>query len=109
MRTCGARLTPGVTGGVIEAVFGIAKRTTFYRETRARAYDFPLEEIENRNGGRPPADDDDEAGEAAQSDAEGDVGAAQQQLDAVADGGSDRDASNADGAAGAGGGGGEPE
>ncbi len=57
-------LDAGCDRDTIAAVFDITNRTTFYRETRARAYEFPVAEIEQRNGGRPPADDDDETDEA---------------------------------------------
>jgi len=40
----------GVDREVIADTFGIAKRATYYRENRARAYQFPLDEITSDRG-----------------------------------------------------------
>lgn len=75
----------------IMAVLGIARRTTFYREKRACAFDFPLDAIDQRNGGRPTVDDAKDEGDATEPAERPDTtGDAQQRLDTVADG-SERD------------------
>jgi len=68
-------------------VLDISRRSTFYKEKRARAYDFPLAAIGSRNGGRPAGDDassEDDGGDAHERPET--PGEAQQRLDTVADG-----------------------
>ncbi len=48
-------LDRGCDRHAIMDVLDISRRTTFYREKRAHAYDFPLEAF-RRGGGRPPVD-----------------------------------------------------
>jgi hypothetical protein len=71
----------------IMSVLDISERSTFYKANRARAFDFPLNAIDKRNGGRPAATD--ETGKNGEVPGDDDVasGAAQQRLDTVADGG----------------------
>jgi len=48
-------LDRGIDRDIVIDVFDVSERTTFRKETRARAYDFPLDALRNsRNGGRPP-------------------------------------------------------
>lgn len=77
-------LERGCDRDAVMAVLDISRRSTFYKEKRARAYDFPLEAIGNRNGGRPAVDTpseprSDEGGVGEETDS-----AAQQRLDAMA-------------------------
>lgn len=76
-------MSRGVDRATIQTVFDISKRTTFYKEKRAHAYDFPLEAIDNR-GGKPRADEADEEPTTASDGMDGKD--EQQRLDAVADG-----------------------
>ena len=83
----------------VMAVLDISRRSTFYKEKRARAYDFPLAAIGSRNGGRPAvndADDEDDAANAHESTER--PGEAQQRLDTVADGREHDTATPVDGA-----------
>lgn len=58
-------LEGGCDRDAVMAVLDISRRSTFYKEKRARAYDFPLAAIGSRNGGRPAVDEaDDEDGAA---------------------------------------------
>jgi hypothetical protein len=77
-------LDRGVDRESIMSMLDISERSTFYKANRARAFDFPLNAIDKRNGGRPAAADDGSECSDVASDA------AQQQLDAVADGGDNR-------------------
>lgn len=71
----------------VMAVLDISRRSTFYKEKRARAYDFPLAAIGSRNGGRPVVDDADDEDDAANAHERPEMtGEAQQRLDTVADG-----------------------
>lgn len=80
-------LDRGCDRDAIMAVLGISRRTTFYREKRAHAYALPLDAIDRRNGGRPPADDAGDGSDATGSDNPTEsVGDGQQRLDTVADG-----------------------
>jgi hypothetical protein len=82
-------LDRGCDRDAIMAVLDISRRTTFYREKRAHAYALPLDAIDRRNGGRPPADDAgvSEAGDATEPGERSETpGDAQQRLDTVADG-----------------------
>jgi hypothetical protein len=84
-------LERGCDRDAVMAVLDISRRSTFYKEKRARAYDFPLAAIGSRNGGRPPADDAGDAGDAAEhGDQPKASEEAQQRLDTAADG-SDHD------------------
>jgi hypothetical protein len=80
-------LERGCDRDAVMAVLDISRRSTFYKEKRARAYDFPLAAIGSRNGGRPAVDDagaeDDEADAHERPERPGE---AQQRLDTVADG-----------------------
>lgn len=79
------------------AVVGISRRTTFYREKRAHAYALPLDAIDRRNGGRPPADNASDGSDTTRSDNPTEsVGDGQQRLDTVADGSGQEDAVSAD-------------
>lgn len=44
----------GYDRDVIADVFGVTERTTYHQEKRARAFEFPLDVIDDRTGGRPP-------------------------------------------------------
>lgn len=79
------------------AVLDISRRSTFYKEKRARAYDFPLEAIDRR-GGRPARDEVEDASAGGESpDGTGD---SQQRLDTIADGGGSVSGDGAEEAAG---------
>jgi hypothetical protein len=84
-------LDRGCDRDAVADVIGVVSRTTWHKERRARAYDFPLEAIGSRNGGRPPVDDATDDGDTADAPNRPDTtGDAQQRLDTVADG-SERD------------------
>lgn len=51
-------LDRGCDRDTLMTVLDISRRTTFYKEKRARAYEFPLDALRNRSGGRPPAGTD---------------------------------------------------
>lgn len=86
-------LDRGVDRQKIMAVFGISRRTTFHRRKRAHAYDLPWDAINQGSGGRPPADDaGDDTGAASTEERAEPAGDGQQQLDTVADGGSENTA-----------------
>jgi len=79
-------LDNGCDRDAVMDVLDLSRRGTFYKEKRARAYDFPLDAVDRR-GGRPPADETvDESGDAATASDEPTAGDGQQRLDAVADG-----------------------
>jgi len=82
-------LERGCDRDAVMAVLDISRRSTFYKEKRARAYDFPLAAIGSRNGGRPPTDDAgvSEASDAMDPDERSETpGDKQQRLDTVAGG-----------------------
>jgi hypothetical protein len=90
-------LDRGCDRDAIMAVLGISRRTTFYREKRAHAYALPLDAIDRRNGGRPPADEATDGSDATGSDNPAEsVGDSQQRLDTVADGKGQENAGTAD-------------
>jgi len=64
-------------------IFGVSRRSTFYKEKRARAYDFPLDALSGR-GGRPSTSEEQSGPEATESDSD-----PQQQLDDVSTDASD--------------------
>jgi hypothetical protein len=76
-------LARGVDRETIGKVLDISRRTTFYKEKRAQAYDFPLDAIDNR-GRKPPAETvvDERSPSPSDSDDKEDQ---QQRLDVVAD------------------------
>jgi hypothetical protein len=51
-------LARGHSRATVAEVFGIAERTTWYKQRRAQAYDFPLEGLERRGKSRVPSDED---------------------------------------------------
>jgi hypothetical protein len=55
-------LARGHSRATVAEVFGIAERTTWYKQRRAQAYDFPLEGLERRGKSRVPSDEDTTAG-----------------------------------------------
>lgn len=73
-------LDRGCDRDAVMSVLDVSRRSTFYKEKRARAYEFPLDAIDRR-GGRPRVETETEDRGDAPS-----AGNAQQQLDAVADG-----------------------
>lgn len=76
-------LERGCDRGTIMDVMDVSRRTTFHKEKRARAYDFPLDAFRRGgNGGQHPAGST--AGE-RESDPSGAGADGQQQLDAVDD------------------------
>jgi hypothetical protein len=80
-------LERGCDRDAVTAVLDISRRSTFYKEKRARAYDFPLAAIGSRNGGRPAVDDASAEDDAADAHERPETpGEAQQRLDTVADG-----------------------
>lgn len=79
-------LDRGCDRNAVMAVLDLSRRSTFYKEKRGRAYEFPLDAIDRR-GGRPQAKKGtDERGDAVSSGDGPEVRDAQQQLDAVATG-----------------------
>lgn len=48
-------LESGYDRDIVADIFGVTERTTYHQEKRARAYQFPLDVIDDRTGGRPPA------------------------------------------------------
>ena len=83
-------LERGCDRDAVMDVLDISRRSTFYKEKRARAYDIPLAAIRKRGGGRPltdaVSDEDDAETPAERPESPGD---AQQRLDTVADGSGD--------------------
>lgn len=68
-------------------VLNVSRRSTFYKEKRARAFDIPLAAIQKRGGGRPLTDDAGQEDDAADApDLPEAAGEAQQRLSVVADG-----------------------
>jgi len=85
----------GYNRGVVADIFEVTERTTYHQQKRARAYQFPLDVVAGRHGGRPPTSKETEPGEEAPDATVDDD--AQQQLDAVADGaGEDHDGDGGD-------------
>jgi hypothetical protein len=83
-------LARGCDRDTVTEVFDIAERTSWHKQRRAQAYNFPLSALERGGSPESSRDSDDAAGDDAVEAA--DTGAAadpQQQLDAVADGGGD--------------------
>jgi hypothetical protein len=79
-------LDRGCDRNAVMAVLDLSRRSTFYKEKRGRAYEFPLDAIDRR-GGRPQAKKGtDERGDAVSSGDGPEVRDAQQQLDAVGNG-----------------------
>jgi hypothetical protein len=80
-------LERGCDRAAVMDVLDISRRSTFYKEKRARAFDIPLAAIRKRGGGRPLTDDttdeDDAAGTHERAEMTGET---QQRLDTVADG-----------------------
>lgn len=83
-------LDRGCDRDAVMSVLDLSRRSTFYKEKRGRAYDFPLDAIDKR-GGRPRVTTDaGDQGDAGSRTEESDAGDAQQQLDAIADGAGER-------------------
>lgn len=83
-------LDRGCDRDAVMSVLDVSRRSTFYKEKRGRAYDFPLDAIDKR-GGRPRVTTDaGNQGDAGSRSEEPDAGDAQQQLDAIADGAGER-------------------
>ena len=87
-------LERGCDRDAVMEVLDISRRSTFYKEKRARAYDIPLAAIRKRGGGRPLTDD--VSDEADAPDLPETAGEAQQRLDTVADGRGHEDATGVD-------------
>jgi len=90
-------LERGCDRDAVMDVLDVSRRSTFYKEKRARAYDIPLAAIRKRGGGRPLTDavsDEDDAADAP--DLPETAGEAQQRLDTVADGCGQEDATGVD-------------
>jgi hypothetical protein len=80
-------LERGCDRDAVMDVLDVSRRSTFYKEKRARAFDIPLAAIQKRGGGRPLTDDASEEDDAADApDLPETAGDAQQRLDTVADG-----------------------
>jgi hypothetical protein len=80
-------LERGCDRDAIIDVLNVSRRSTFYKEKRARAFDIPLAAIQKRGGGRPLTDDAGEEDDAADApNLPETVGDTQQRLGAVADG-----------------------
>ncbi|WP_436903564.1 HNH endonuclease [Halovenus halobia] len=76
----------GVDRNTVSTVFDVSRRTTFNKEKRARAFDFPLEAFSRSRGGRPAADTTPSqnatvASVSAETEDETTDGTAQQRLD----------------------------
>ncbi|WP_218927088.1 HNH endonuclease [Halosimplex pelagicum] len=83
-------LDRGCDRSAVMSVLDLSRRSTFYKEKRGRAYDFPLDAMDRR-GGRPRVETDgDERSDGATPSDGPDASDAQQQLDAVADGSGER-------------------
>jgi hypothetical protein len=79
-------LDRGCDRTAVMSVLDLSRRSTFYKEKRGRAYEFPLDAMDRR-GGRPQAKRTGDArSDTASSGDEPDGSDAQQQLDAIADG-----------------------
>lgn len=89
-------LERGCDRDAVMAVLDISRRSTFYKEKRARAYDFPLAAIGSRNGGRPADAASEEADVTDAGERPEMTGDAQQRLDTVADGRGQEDATGVD-------------
>lgn len=87
-------LERGCDRDTVMDVLDISRRSTFYKEKRARAFDIPLAAIRKRGGGRPLTDDVSDG--ADDSDLPGTDGEAQQRLDAVGDGRGEKEATPVD-------------
>ncbi|WP_302080578.1 HNH endonuclease [Salinibaculum rarum] len=74
-------LDRGCDRDAVADVIGVCSRTTWHKEKRARAYDLPLDALDDK-GGRPPAND---RAESAGQPATGEDDAAQLQLDSAAE------------------------
>jgi len=48
----------GYDRAVVADLFGVTERTTYHMEKRARAYQFPLDLLDDRMGGRPPVNEE---------------------------------------------------
>lgn len=75
-------LDRGCDRTAVMAVLDLSRRSTFHKEKRGRAYEFPLDAIDRR-GGRPPAQ---RSGDDRSDVGDGDVSDAQTQFEVVADG-----------------------
>jgi hypothetical protein len=81
-------LEAGIDRDVVADIFGVTARTTYHQQKRARAYQFPLDVLDGRHGGRPPTSDS-QPGNGVPDTPGGDD--AQQRLTTVTDGaGEDR-------------------
>lgn len=90
-------LERGCDRNAVMDVLDISRRTTFYKEKRARAFDIPLAAIRKRGGGRPLTDDvSDEADAINAPDLPEPTGEPQQRLDTVANGRGQEDATGVD-------------
>lgn len=92
-------LDRGCDRKAVMSVLDLSRRSTFHKEKRGRAYEFPLDAIDRR-GGRPPATrSGGERSDPASAGEGPDASDAQTQLDVVADGdgGSASSGSDADG------------
>ena len=90
-------LERGCDRDAVMAVLDISRRSTFYKEKRARAYDFPLAAIGSRNGGRPAVDDANAEDDATDAHERPETpGETQQRLDTVADGRGQQEATQVD-------------
>jgi len=74
-------LDRGCNRDAVADVIGVCSRTTWHKEKRARAYDFPLDALDD-NGGRPPAS---EQGESAGQTPTGNDDAGQMRLETATD------------------------
>jgi hypothetical protein len=63
-------LERGCDRDAVMDVLDVSRRGTFYKERRARAYNFPLDVIDNR-GGRPRVDEADDSGSVSSDDEPG--------------------------------------
>jgi hypothetical protein len=85
-------LARGCGRETVTEVFDIAERTSWHKQRRAQAYDFPLSALERGGSSESSRDRGDAADDDAVEAADASVAAEpQQQLDAVADGGDESD------------------
>lgn len=84
-------LNRGCDRGTVTEIFDIAERTSWHKQRRAQAYDFPLAALERGGSTESSRDRDDAADDDAVETADTVGTDPQQQLDAVADGGDDSD------------------
>ena len=91
-------LERGCDRDAVMDVLDVSRRSTFYKEKRARAFDIPLAAIQKRGGGRPLTDDASEEDDAADApDLPETAGEEQQRLDTVADGRGQKESTPVDG------------